>query len=589
MSFNRDVADLLERTAAMLELTGADRFRVNAYERAARALRQHGEDLKDVAQDEKTLAKIDGIGKGMAANVAEFARTGSLEKYDELAKEVPAGLLNVIDLEGVGPKTAKRLWEELGVTSIDELEAAVTSGAVAELPRLGTKKAELIREAIEFSRQEQGRIPLGTAMPIAEAIIEHLRGVAGVNRIAFAGSLRRGRETIGDIDILAAADDPVTLRTAFVEMEAVDKVLLSGDTKTSLRFNTGGSRLVQVDLRIVEEAAFGAALMYFTGSKEHNVRLRERAIKKGMTLNEYGVFEDDSSSDEPPQKRGVTPVAAATEEDIYAALGLPWVPPELREDRGEVREDFSAEGVIEVAQIKAELHAHTTASDGHLSIEQLAQSAIDRGFHTLVVTDHSQSSAIANGLSPDRLRSHIREVREVAARLEGTLTLLAGSEVDILADGSLDYDDDLLAELDFVVASPHAALNQDPKRATKRLLKAIEHPRVHVIGHPTGRMITRREGIAPDMGALAKAAAANSVALEINANPRRLDLRDDHVRVAIDKGALIAIDCDVHRAEHYDFLRYGVMTARRAGLKTERCVNAWESERLLDWIRSKHS
>ena len=589
MSFNRDVADLLERTAAMLELTGADRFRVNAYERAARALRQHGEDLKDVAQDEKTLAKIDGIGKGMAANVAEFARTGSLEKYDELAKEVPAGLLNVIDLEGVGPKTAKRLWEELGVTSIDELEAAVTSGAVAELPRLGTKKAELIREAIEFSRQERGRIPLGTAMPIAEAIIEHLRGVAGVNRIAFAGSLRRGRETIGDIDILAAADDPVTLRTAFVEMEAVDKVLLSGDTKTSLRFNTGGSRLVQVDLRIVEEAAFGAALMYFTGSKEHNVRLRERAIKKGMTLNEYGVFEDDSSSDEPPQKRGVTPVAAATEEDIYAALGLPWVPPELREDRGEVREDFSAEGVIEVAQIKAELHAHTTASDGHLSIEQLARSAIDRGFHTLVVTDHSQSSAIANGLSPDRLRSHIREVREVAARLEGTLTLLAGSEVDILADGSLDYDDDLLAELDFVVASPHAALNQDPKRATKRLLKAIEHPRVHVIGHPTGRMITRREGIAPDMGALAKAAAANSVALEINANPRRLDLRDDHVRVAIDKGALIAIDCDVHRAEHYDFLRYGVMTARRAGLKTERCVNAWESERLLDWIRSKHS
>ncbi|MBL8757512.1 MAG: DNA polymerase/3'-5' exonuclease PolX, partial [Phycisphaerae bacterium] len=341
---------------------------------------------------------------------------------------------------------------------------------------------------------------------------------------------------------------------------------------------------VQVDLRVVPEASWGSALMYFTGSKDHNVRLRERALKMGLTLNDYGLFPNDDH-ETPPQERGIKPVASRTEQEVFKALGLPYIPPELREDRGEVALKKTPT-LVEVADIRAELHAHTAASDGELSIEDLARAAMARGFHTLAVTDHSKSSVIANGLSPERLRTHAAAVRAAGKHIKG-ITLLAGSEVDILADGSLDYDDDLLGTLDVVVASPHTALSQAPELATRRLLRAVEHPMVHILGHPTGRLILRRSGLSPDMGAIIAAAVEHRVALEINAHWMRLDLRDTHVKAAVDAGCLIAINCDVHASSDFDNLRFGVLTGRRGWLPPEQCVNTWAADRLHEWLRSK--
>jgi DNA polymerase (family 10) len=421
---------------------------------------------------------------------------------------------------------------------------------------------------------------LGDAMPLAERLLERVSAAEGVTRTAYAGSLRRGRETIGDIDILAAANDPKTATEALTSLPDVEKVLLSGDTKTSVRLEQG----VQVDLRIVPESLFGAAMMYFTGSKEHNVMLRERAIERGLRLNEYGLFTDDGQK-EPPQNRGMTPVAAEHERDIYEALELKMTPPELRE---EIQDPDARipEDLVTIDSVKAELHAHTTASDGSMTLEELISQARNRGFHTLAVTDHSKSSVQANGLSVQRMLEHIDAVHQANQR-HADITVLAGSEVDILADGSLDYDDVILERLDWVIASPHSSLRQDPRKATNRILKAIEHPLVHAIGHPTGRLINEREGLSPDMAQLLAAAKEHDTALELNANPWRLDLRDRHVRMAQDAGALVTIDTDAHGPGDFDLLRYGILTARRGGLSRSLCPNCWAEDRLLDWIRSK--
>ncbi len=582
---NDDIAALFERMSKLLELTGANRFRVNAAAKAARSLKDYPSDLAEIAGDKKALTAIDGVGDGTADKVAEFVRTGAIAEHDELMEKVPAGLLEVLDLPGLGPKTVKLMWDEKGVTDIDGLKAIIADGSIAELPRMGKKSAEKIAAAIEFAEQNVGRTPVGPAMMLAESLVELMRGVPGVQRAAFAGSVRRGRDTIGDVDILVSTDDGEAAREAFLKAEGVTDVLAAGERKCSVRIKVR-NRVMQADLRLVGDDHFGAALMYFTGSKEHNVALRERAIARGQTLNEYGLFPDDDPKAGPPQERGIRPVAARTEEEIYEALGLPWIAPELREDRGETKDDHELPALIELADVRAELHAHTTASDGVLSIEELAEHARVRGFHTIAVTDHSQAAAIANGLSPERLEAHIEAVREANERVEG-IRVLAGSEVDILKDGDLDYDDELLAKLDIVVASPHTALDQRPEEATKRLLRAIEHPLVHIIGHPCGRIVGGRRGLEPDIPMLAQAAAQHGVALEINANPSRLDLRDQHVRIALDAGAYIAIDCDVHIPEGFDNLRYGVMTGRRGGLTAESCVNAWDADRLWAWLASK--
>ncbi|MCG8456538.1 MAG: helix-hairpin-helix domain-containing protein, partial [Holophagales bacterium] len=462
MSLNREISGMLEQLAAGLEILGANRFRVNAYSRAARVAKDSTDDLgafvqQDPATAVRRLTELDGIGKGMAEKIVEYVETGSMEEYRELLEKVPAGVFDLLDIPGIGPKAAKAMWENLGVESVADLEQTPDE-KLAEIPRMGKKSVENIRKAIAFNKKSGDRVPIGLALPLAIELRDRLAEIPGVKRIEHAGSLRRGRETIGDLDFLVACDDPAAVREAFTQLEPVTQVLAKGETKCSVRLETQRA-VMQADLRIVPEEAYGAALMYFTGSKEHNVRLRERAIHQGKRLNEYGLF---AGTDERPQDGGAEPLAAGTEEAIYTELGLPWIPPELREDRGELARSEAGElGLIELGHIRAELHAHTTASDGVLSIDELALEARRRGFHTIAVTDHSKSQPIANGLSEERLRRHIGAVREANARIEG-IEILAGSEVDILSDGSLDYDDDLLAELDIVVASPHAALRQEP-------------------------------------------------------------------------------------------------------------------------------
>jgi DNA polymerase (family 10) len=682
MSTNAALASRFEQMARILELLGEDRFRVNAHARAARTLGSLTIDVGTLAGNRADLLALEGVGPKVADKIIEFVTTGKIKEHQDLLARVPPGLMEVLEVPGVGPKTAKALWDTLNVTSLADLKRVIDDGSILSVPRMGAKAAEKIRGAIGIAEQGAARLPLGRAMPLAERIVARMRGVPGVARAAFAGSLRRGRDTVGDIDILVTTGTPEDAARAFTSLPGVRQVLASGGGRASVRMAVSiveaaepppspdssdaatddspepaanpaqtTERTIQVDLKIVPDASWGAALLYFTGSKEHNVRLRERALRRGLTLNEYGLFPNDDNP-EPPQKRGVAPVAAANEADIYTALGLAEIPPELREDAGEIdaaeldgqgaksasskaprapkgpKRDapkgkaasvpdeggaapaglFGDQGspatasgpaaatappprrrlprLIEVADIRAELHAHTTASDGSLSIEELAAMAKGRGFHTIAVTDHSRSSAIAGGLSAERLREHVDAVRRAAAKAAG-ITILTGSEVDILADGSLDYDEVTLAMLDVVVASPHAALAQDSAAATQRLIRAIEHPRVRILGHPTGRRIGKRKGLEPDMGAVIAAALRHDVALEINAHWMRLDLRDNHVRAAVAAGCLIAIDCDVHRADDFDNLRYGVLTGRRGWLDPERCINCWPADRLHKWLARK--
>lgn len=589
MSFNQTASTLFAQIAQMLELTGSDRFRVNAANKASREIKAQATDLEPLAkaEDTKALTAIEGIGKGTAAKLIELAQSGSISEHTELAEQVPQGLMEVLSIPGLGPKTVKLMWDDLKIESIDDLKNEIAKGSVAELPRMGAKTIENIVAAIEFMESSGGRLHLGLALPVAQSIIEHMLEVKGTQRAQYAGSLRRGEETIGDIDILIVTKEPDDAREAFTTMPAVTRILANGDTKSSVRYklSTANERFkdlaapeeVQIDLRIVPEESWGAALAYFTGSKDHNVAMRKLAQKQGMTLNEYGLFRNNDD-------RG-DPIACHTEEAIYLALGVAYVPPTLRQDRGELRTE-ELPHLIELSDIKADLHTHTTDSDGKLSLKESATIAKSRGFHTLAITDHSQSSAVANGLKPDRLKKQIKAVRKFNESFDG-LTVIAGSEVDILVDGSLDYDDDLLNELDIVVASPHVGLRAKPTQATKRLLKAIQHPSVHIIGHPTGRLIQRREGLSPDMDELIAAAVEHDVALEINAHWLRLDLRDTHVRAAVEAGCKIAINCDVHHASDYDNLIFGVLTGQRGWLTPDLCVNAWDHDTLHAWLRSK--
>lgn len=594
MGLKDDAAAHFQEMALLLELLGESRFRVNSYAKAARTLETSTASLDDASLSD--LQKLDGIGKSTAEKIIELRETGEIGDVEALRGKVPAGLLDVMQVPGVGPKTAKLAWDELGITDLDGLRKAIDDGSLATLPRMGKKSVENIRDNLSFASKESQRLPLGIAMPIAEALVERLSGVDGVERVEFAGSLRRGKETIGDLDLLVVASDAEAARAAFCEHESVQKVVARGETKCSVRIgvdvHTGRWRgesedaLVGADMRLVPKESWGAAMLYFTGSKEHNVRCREIAIKQGMTLNEYGLFEDDGSDPEPPQKRGVEPIASGSEEAVYQKLGIEYVVPERREDSGELTSG-AFDDLITIDDIKAELHAHTTESDGKLTLEQLVQHAIDRGFHTIAVTDHSRSSVQANGLSVDRLHEQREAIERARERFGDDIDILHGSEVDIHADGSLDYDDEVLAWLDLVVASPHASLKQESDKATARLLRVIEHPLVHIVGHPTGRLVGRRRGLEPAMDELVSAAAEHDTALEVNAHWMRLDLRDTHVRAAVEAGAKIAIDCDVHTSECFENLRYGVMTARRGWLRKSDCVNAMPRDTLRNWVRSK--
>ncbi len=602
MSANVDLARIFSEMAAVLEIIGADSFRTNAFRNASRIIGDLTVDVATLADDKKKLLAIEGIGEGTAKRIMEFCQTGAMKDHAELLAKIPPGLIQLLNIPGVGPKTVKILWENAGVTDLDSLKKKLASGELKDLPKMGEKTLANISASLEFVDKASERTRIGDALPIAETLIETLTKVKGVKKIVYAGSLRRGMETIGDIDLLAVTANPDLLSKTFTNMAMVEKILAHGETKSSIRIDDG----MQIDLRIVPEESFGAAWLYFTGSKAHNIVLRERAQKKKLTLNEYGLYPDDGQPR--PHERNIKPKASKTEESVYKALGLPFIPPEIREASGEF--DSEIPQLIELTDIKAELHAHTTASDGRLSIDQLVHEAKSRGYHTIAITDHSKSSVQANGLSPDRLKKHIAAIREAAAKTKG-ITILAGSEVDIHVDGSLDYEDDLLAQLDIVIASPHASLKQEPAKATARLLAAIRHPLVHIIGHPTGRLIGRREGLSPDIHKLIEAAVEHNTALEINANSWRLDLRDTHVRAAVNyspspsgrgargesvsgsshksdtSGCLIAINTDAHSAIDFDQLRYGILTARRGWLTAKQCLNTWTNAKLMKWLKAK--
>ncbi len=587
---NPQIAAVFQQMADVLEILGGDRFRVNAYRRAARIVDDLPQDLAALGPNVKQLAAIEGIGKGTAQRIAQFLTTGKIEEHEELLTKIPKGLTGLLAVPGLGPKTIALLWKHAGIESLEDLKTKLKDDRLAQLPGLGSKKLENLRQSIAFASVSVARIRIGQALPLALWFVNQLRELPHVQQAAYAGSLRRGRETIGDIDLIVAsplasgtppkATNPTqAISDAFVGLEPVNQVLAQGPTKTSVRAGdtlSGDQRGVQVDLRIVGPENFGAAWLYFTGSKEHNVALRERAIQQGLKLNEYGLF------------KGNHCLAGETEDQIYQQLGLAWIPPALREDRGELvlAQDNKLPKLIELANIKAELHAHTTASDGRWSVYELAMAAAERGYHTIAITDHSKSQAIANGLSNKRLEQHIEHIKHVAQQLKNTISVLAGSEVDILADGSLDYPNSLLKQLDVVVASPHSALNQDPEKATKRLLRAIENPYVTIIGHPTGRLINRRRGLRPNFAQLYPAATARGIALEINANSWRLDLNDTHARAAIDAGAMLAINTDAHGPGDMDQLIYGLFTARRAGATPKQVVNCLSKTALAKWIKS---
>ena len=581
MSANASIATLFNQIADALEVLGENQFKVMAHRKAARMLEDLSDDVAELCKnDPDKLKSIDGLGASSVQKIQEFVATGKIKAHEEALAKLPPGLIDVLRVPGLGPKTVKLLWDQGGVTDLATLKSQLASGALEKLPRMGAKTLQNISENIAFLETASDRVRLGDAMPIAQTFVSQLGAIKGVTQAEYAGSMRRGRETIGDIDLLVATEDPAPVMQFFCAHPLVAKVLVSGETKSSVRLNSG----LQVDLRVVPAMNWGAALLYFTGSKDHNVILRERAIERSMRLNEYGLFADDGD-ETPPQQRGVKPVASKTEQEIYAKLGLEWITPELRESHGEFEKNITTQ-LISVNDIRRELHCHTTASDGVLSIEQLIETAKSRGFDAIAITDHSRSSAQANGLSVERLREHAANIRAASAKIKG-IHVLVGSEVDILADGHLDYPDDVLAELDWVVASPHTALKQSPEAATARLLAAIANPFVHVIGHPTGRILNGRPGLEPNMKVVISAAAKAGVALEINCNPARLDLRDALVRAAHEGGAMISINTDAHDSEHFDFLRYGILTARRAGLNSAGCVNAWPWKKFDAWRISR--
>ncbi len=570
---NQQLAALFAQMADILEILESDRFRVNAFRKTSRVLDDMAEDVAGIGPDISSLVQIDGVGKGAAQRIAEFLETGKIADHTQLMDQIPDGLLGLLNISGLGPKTISLFWNQAGVEGLDDLKAKLETGELTNLPGLGKKKLENIQKSVAFAESAGGRVRLGQAMPMAFWFVGQLEKLKQVKQAAYAGSLRRGRETIGDIDVIVSAEakGAAAISDAFVALEPVTDVLVKGATKSSVRTRGG----MQVDLRVVEPRQYGAALMYFTGSKEHNIVLRQRAIDRGMNLNEYALT------------KGNKIIAGQTEQEIYQVLDLAWIPPELREDRGEMilAEKNELPKLIEIGDIKAELHAHTTASDGHWSIEEYAAAAAHRGFHTVAVTDHSRGQGQANGLSSQRLEQHIKNVRVAAAQMKNQITILAGSEVDILANGQLDYPDSLLKELDLVVASPHAALTQEPKKATDRLLKAIDNPYVTIMGHPTGRIILSREGLNPDMKQLIAAAAQRGIALELNANTMRLDLRDTHARMAIEAGVLLSINTDAHGPDHLDQLVYGVLTARRAGATKAGVINCLSKAALAKWLR----
>jgi DNA polymerase (family 10) len=567
---NSELARVFERVATLLELDQANPFRVRAYREAARVIAAESESLAAKVDEEDGLEELPGIGKDLAQKIRDLVRTGTTEVLEQLRKKFPPGLIEITEVQGLGPKRVRAVYDQLGIKSRAELEAAARAGRLRDLPGFGEKLEQKIIKALEASRQDVGRTLLAGAWSIAEAIAARLRKVPGVEQLELAGSFRRRRETIGDLDVLVCARHPEAVMKAFVGDRSVAEVLGQGETKSSVRLTSG----LQVDLRVVPAESYGAALLYFTGSKAHNIELRRIAIEKGLTLNEYGLL------------RGQTAVAGRTEAQVYQALGLTWIPPELREAQGEIElaRDGRLPHLIEEGDLCADLHIHTDRTDGQASLEDMVRACRKRGYAYCAITDHSKVFVMSHGFDGARVRQSVGEIEAVRRKVPG-IEVLHGIEVDIMADGTLDLDDETLALLDWVIVSLHSRLDQPGPEATARVLKALEHPAVSAMGHPSGRLIGTRPPAALDFEAIFERATALGVAMEINAQPDRLDLSDVNARRARERGAALVISTDAHSVRQLDQLRYGVFVARRAGLTKADVLNTLPWERFQESIR----
>lgn len=568
---NSDVCAVFREMAEIMEILGEDAYRIRAYQRAAQNIENLSEDIAAVAA-RGALTEIPGIGKEIARKIEEILSTGTLQKYEELRKKVPPGLVELLRVPGVGPKTARMLYDELGIENVSALERLAREGRLKGLPGIKTKTEENILRGISLIRSAQERRPLGLVLPLARYAAALLQERAPVSRVSPAGSIRRYRETVGDVDILAASEEPEKVIDAFVNLPLAAQVIAHGPTKGSVRTPDG----LQIDLRVVPEESFGAALCYFTGSKAHNIRVRELGVRLGLKINEYGVF------------RGGDRIAGATEEEVFAAVGLPYIPPEMREDRGEI--EAGLEGrlpqVVALEDIKGDFHVHSKYSDGSASLVEIAEKTRRLGLEWVAVCDHSQSLKVAGGLDAAALEEKRAAIEAFNAH-SADVKLLCGTEVEIGVDGGLDYPDEVLASLDVVVAAIHTAFRQSQDVQTRRLLNAINNPYVHAVAHPTGRLLGEREGYAVDLERVYDAAARTGTYLEINAYYKRLDLNDAHVRTAGEKGIRFAIGSDAHLLDQMDFLDLGVGVARRGWLTGRQVINTLSFPELLQALRKK--
>ena len=572
MMQNQDVARIFSEIAEMLAIQGEDQRRIRAYERAAESIGQLEREVADIMQEGK-LTEIPGIGATLAAKIEEMLTTGKQKLHEQLKAEIPPGVVEMLQIPDVGPKTAARMWKELGITSVDQLEEAAKAGRIQSLPRMGARTEAKILEGIQILHRRSGRTPLGIAWYLAYDMIEALRHVPGVLQAEPAGSLRRMRDTVGDLDLLVAAEDPKPVMACFRELPQVAEVVLSGRTKTTIRTRQG----LQADLRVMEAVQWGTALQYFTGSREHSIHLRGLAKECGYSLSEYALKRVDG-----------TEVLCPEEADVYRHLGMKWIPPELREDRGEIEAALEDKlpHLIERADLKGDLQCHTTWSDGKRSVAEMAEAARSRGLRYMLISDHSYGMGIAGGLREEDLTRQRAEIKAANARFKD-FHVLQGCEVEIRADSTLDFPDSVLEGLDLVVASLHTGLRTGRERTTERVIAAIRNPHVDIIAHPTGRLIGQREGADLDMEAVLRAAAEEGTALEVNAFPDRLDLADVHVRRAVELGVKLAIDSDAHDAGDMDHLFFGVATARRGWATPADVVNTWSLTKLRSWAKAR--
>lgn len=564
---NSDIVRVFQDIADLLELKGETPFKIRAYQKAVRSIEQLPVGLEQLRQEGR-LRDVPGVGEAIEKKIIELLTTGRLNYYEDLRSEFPAGVISLLQVPGIGPKTAMRLSTELGIKSPEELEGAIVDGRVEGLYRLGEKTAENILHHLRSMRTKEQRIPIGTALPLAEDIMVSLQEHSQIRNLTPAGSLRRFRETIGDIDLMGTADHGEAAIEAFTELPQVKEVLAKGSTKASVITH----RELQVDLRVVEHEDFGSLLQYFTGSKQHNIALRERGQRLGLKLSEYGVTTLENGRLE----------RFSTEEGFYSRLGLQFIPPELREGQHEMEaaEEHNIPQLVEPSDLKGDLHVHTDWSDGRDSIEAMALAARSAGYEYIAVTDHSKGLGIAHGLNEERLRAQMSEIRKLNERLDG-VRVLSGTEVDIRADGSLDLPDDILAGLDVVIAAVHSALSQDQDTITRRVLRAMENPHVDIIAHPTCRLMGQREPVALDVESIFRAAAQTGTALEINCMPDRLDLKDIHIFRARELGVRLALGTDAHSTEHLRYIRFGLGMARRGWCEASNLLNAVSAEGLL--------